>query len=192
MPEYIKEKKSKLRDKYSKIRSDVMPKVEDSILNQVIKFLTKKEYKSLTKNQYIGIYWPLKGEVNLLDLKESLNVNFALPGIFNKGRVNYFPWHNNPLEKDLLGIPAPIKERTLSPSEIVLLLIPALAVDIKGFRLGYGGGYFDRLRSKPEWREVKSMLIVPNACISSTPLAKDHWDIPFKGWISEEGEYEIN
>jgi 5-formyltetrahydrofolate cyclo-ligase len=60
-------------------------------------------------------------------------------------------------------------------------------VDPRGIRLGYGGGYFDRLRAQPAWRSVPALVVLPRACLATSPLPTDPWDVPFDGWICETG-----
>jgi 5-formyltetrahydrofolate cyclo-ligase len=67
-----------------------------------------------------------------------------------------------------------------------LLLAPALAFDQRGFRLGYGGGWFDRLRSDPRWGAIPALAVLPAACLAAT-LPVDTWDVPFQGWLDEQG-----
>jgi 5-formyltetrahydrofolate cyclo-ligase len=69
---------------------------------------------------------------------------------------------------------------------MALLLAPALAFDRRGIRLGYGGGWFDRLRSDPAWRQVPALAVLPVACLQEA-LPTDPWDVPFHGWLDEQG-----
>jgi 5-formyltetrahydrofolate cyclo-ligase len=66
------------------------------------------------------------------------------------------------------------------------LLVPALACDRQGFRLGYGGGWFDRLRSAAHWRAVPALAVLPQGCLVEQ-LPHDSWDVPFDGWLHEGG-----
>ena len=137
---------------------------------------------------HIGIYWPLPGETDLRSLPTALKPwPLALPCSDGAGGLTYRPWDGGPLPPDSSGIPAPQTGRLLMPQEIQILLVPALAVDLKGVRLGYGGGYYDRLRADPHWKSVKAMVVVAEACISPVDLPRSAWDLPFDGWVSERG-----
>ena len=83
-------------------------------------------------------------------------------------------------------------EPALKPNQIRLLLVPALAIDHNGTRLGYGGGCFDRLRSNPSWKEIEALAVLPSVCISSSLLPEEKWDIPFDGWINEKEVFKID
>lgn len=146
---------------------------------------------------HLGLYWPLKGETDLRPLLPALqDRHLALPSSdgghgngsgAREGRLSYHAWDRGPLQADGCGIPAPIDQPALEPDQLQLLLVPALAMDASGIRLGYGGGYYDRLRAIASWRQVTALAVVPQSCISTTPLPRDPWDQPFDGWVCETG-----
>ncbi|MEX1324168.1 MAG: 5-formyltetrahydrofolate cyclo-ligase, partial [Synechococcaceae cyanobacterium] len=111
----------------------------------------------------------------------------ALPAVAD-GRMVYRPWRPaDALQDDACGVPAPTPTAgELTAAELALLLVPALAVDLQGLRLGYGGGWYDRLRSRPDWRRVPALAVLPSGCLVPR-LPRDPWDVPFSGWISERG-----
>ena len=143
------------------------------------------------EGKYIGIYWPLKGEIDIRFIKEIKNQKVALPSSSKNKGICYRPWSNNRLKIDSNNIPAPTGESAINPKDISILFVPAIAIDQKGYRLGYGGGYFDRLRQKDLWFSIPSFVVISNNCISKKPLPREKWDVPFNGWISEKGLHQI-
>lgn len=148
---------------------------------------------------HLGTYWPLAGEADLRDLGPALADRLALPvveraapmpghGVASPGRLLYRPWRpNQPLVADGCGIPAPPPEAPdLAAADLALLLVPALAIDPRGYRLGYGGGWYDRLRSDPAWARVPALAVLPAGCCLEQ-LPQDPWDIPLAGWLNENG-----
>ena len=98
------------------------------------------------------------------------------------------PWRSgDPLEPDRCRIPAPLAGAGELPAQALgLLLVPALACDGAGIRLGYGGGWYDRLRADPAWAQVPALAVLPRGC-RVEQLPRDPWDVPLQGWLDEEG-----
>tara|TARA_Y100001968_G_scaffold218310_1_gene200990 strand:- start:13798 stop:14400 length:603 start_codon:yes stop_codon:yes gene_type:complete len=176
------------RKKFIEIRVKEIKKTQLNIYFEVEdfinKFLCSNQFK---KNQTICIYWPLEGEVDLRGLRNSYDLQFALPCCTKKGQIEYRKWSNRNLKKDACGIPAPIDEALIKPEDIAFMFVPALAIDQQGNRLGYGGGYFDKLRENPPWRSILTLVVLPESCVSINPLPCDQWDVPFQKWITENG-----
>ena len=189
--DHIKSKKEFKRKEYNLIRNS-----NSSLMHEEIKFNVKSSLKILRKKyhiegKYIGIYWPLKGEVDIRFIKEINNLKVALPSSSKINGISYHNWSKNQLEKDSNSIPAPKTKNPIKPNDISMLFVPAIAIDQEGYRLGYGGGYFDRLRQKDLWFSIPSFVVISNNCISKKPLPRERWDVPFNGWISEKGLHQI-
>lgn len=138
----------------------------------------------------LGLFWPIGHEPDLRPLAESLPLpwrhHLALPAIRGE-RLIYLPWRpGDPLAPDGVGIPAPLGDTGMEPAQLGLLLVPALAVDPSGLRLGSGGGWYDRLRSDPRWQAVPALAVLPSTCVVPA-LPRDAWDVPFTGWLDETG-----
>ena len=140
-----------------------------------------KEHKNIG---YIAIYWPLRNEVDIRGLKEKFSL--ALPRCTDKKELLYFPWDDKPLKKDSEGILSPDNSFSLRHSQISMIFVPCLSVDKNLVRLGYGGGYFDRLRRDKNWRNVPCIGVLTSNCVSTIPLTRADWDIPLSGFITEK------
>jgi len=181
--------KPQLRRLHRQRRSDALkgqPDLEQRIVQQVRQELERRNRQGHLQAT-VGLYWPLPGEVDLRDLRQSLQGNVALPATDGEGGLSYHHWGPKPLAADSCGIPAPLDQPPLRPDQLALLLVPALAIDHKGLRLGYGGGYYDRLRAQPDWRRVPTLAVLPELCAGIAPLPDEAWDVPVDGWICETG-----
>jgi 5-formyltetrahydrofolate cyclo-ligase len=100
-------------------------------------------------------------------------------------------WHSwqpsAPLVIGKYGILEPHPESSrLEPDLVDLILVPAVAMDINGYRLGYGGGYYDRLRSNPLWRKIPTIGIVFDfAYLETLPI--DPWDLSLDAVCTDSG-----
>jgi 5-formyltetrahydrofolate cyclo-ligase len=81
-------------------------------------------------------------------------------------------------ECDRYGIEVPASSwPTLSPEQVDLILVPAIAMTSQGERLGYGGGYYDRLLAQPEWRSIPTIGIIFHEQLCRS-LPGSEWDQP--------------
>jgi len=145
------ENKKLERYKFRKLRDGISLTQRENVEKNVRLYVDSfvKEHKNIG---YIAIYWPLKNEVDIRSLKEKISL--ALPRCKDKKELLFYPWDEKPLTKDFEGIPSPNNSFSLSHNEISLILVPCLSVDKSLIRLGYGGGYFDKLRRDKNWRNV--------------------------------------
>ena len=191
MCENMKSRKEIKRKEYNSIRysnSSLIYKKIKSNIKSILQILLNKYH---VEDKYIGIYWPLKGEIDIRFIKNIINQKIALPSSSEVKGISYHHWSNTKLGLDSNRIPSPIGEKALDPKDISIIFVPAIAIDEMGYRLGYGGGYFDRLRQKDLWYSIPSFVVISENCISREPLPRDKWDLPFSGWISEKGLHEI-
>ena len=173
--------KAALRPEYRALRASLQPGCEAAIQSQLAQALPELH----RPGQRLGIYWPLPGEIDLRPLAALETVPLAMPAIHD-GRLDYRAWDPaDPLKADGCGIPAPLGE-ALPAAALSCLLVPALALDRQGVRLGYGGGWYDRLRADPTWRAVPAVVVLPSGCLRPA-LPRDPWDVPFDAWLDETG-----
>lgn len=135
--------KAKLREEYGHKRQVIPADLQDTTRWKAINHA--RTLISKTKAEVIALYYPIHEEIDLRPLAEELwqdNLTVCLPRVAQRDHGLIFNvWtKDDPLEPDLLGISC------ASGAEIVpsLLFIPALGYSKDGFRLGYGGGFYDR------------------------------------------------
>jgi len=94
-------------------------------------------------------YWPIRGEVDPLPWVRRLwrqGLEVAFP-VVEKGKGLIARRTRSPQDfvRGAFGIMEPASTcPAVAPEEIHTVLVPAVAYDTRGFRLGYGGGYYDR------------------------------------------------
>ncbi|HEY1836341.1 MAG TPA: 5-formyltetrahydrofolate cyclo-ligase [Rhizomicrobium sp.] len=92
-------------------------------------------------------YWPVRDEADPRVLMNALRTPLALPRIDTKdAALSFRAWREaDALVDNRHGIPEPRAEAKIVTPDVVL--VPLLAFDAHGHRLGYGGGYYDRTLS---------------------------------------------
>jgi 5-formyltetrahydrofolate cyclo-ligase len=96
--------------------------------------------------RHVGFYWPFKGEYDPRPLARALHregARLALPMVATKGRPLIFrAWRpGTRMMQGVWNIPIPAEGEEVTPDT---LLVPLVGFDARGYRLGYGGGYYDR------------------------------------------------
>jgi len=82
-----------------------------------------------------------------------------------------------------------LRERAVPPHEIDLILVPGLAFDQQGNRLGQGGGYYDRLLRQEEVRAATIGLAFDCQIIDRVPSAQH--DVPVEVVVTESSVYGV-
>lgn len=126
----------------------------------------------------IGAYWAVRGELPL---------SHALPPLFRRGqivflpvlaaerRLRFAPWlPGQDLAANRYGIPEPEQNAAsaVDPHALDLVLVPMLAFDRRGHRLGSGGGWYDRsfafLQDRP--RPANTVLVGVGYAFQEVPM----------------------
>ncbi len=189
------EEKDRLRKSLVERRLALSPKDVEKKSRAVAELIRSL---SVWKNAWsVLLYWPINNEVDTRPLLEEL---------WRRGAIALLPRcrPDQPGFMDLcacggvedltvgsFGIMEPAaccatQEDTGEPFVPDLVLVPAVAFDAHGYRLGFGGGYYDRLLAKPEMDEAVTIgLCYDFQRLDGLPT--NAWDEPVQGVCSESG-----
>ena len=139
-------------------RSELGPSIDfqSNILNNIKPLIEEIE------NEYIGTYISFRDELDTKKLNQYLlerELNLALPAIdFQTKEINFFMYHKNTelIDNNFSILEPKNKDKVIFPK---IILIPLLGYSKSGFRLGYGGGYYDKYLSKNGVGNVKKIGI---------------------------------
>ena len=139
----------------------------------------------------VGACWPWKAEYDQRPLCARLRargVATALPVVIApREPLAFRPWDDaTPLAKDRYGIPYPERGAYVDPD---VLLVPMNAFDAQGYRLGYGGGFFDRTLAARRPRPIAVGIAFEQARVPT--LHPQPHDLPMRWVVTERGAFHM-
>jgi 5,10-methenyltetrahydrofolate synthetase len=137
----------------------------------------------------LAFCWPYKNEYDVRHLAAALRrrgATTAMPVVVApKTPLIFREWHPGvKLADGPLGIPYPIDSREVRPDHV---LLPMLGWDAQGYRLGYGGGFFDRTLASLA-RRPRVIGLAYEQAYMQTIQPQPH-DIPVDFVVTERGVY---
>ena len=163
--------KSKIRKKFLKLRKQ---KYRDKLfIDYNIVYTLIKKFKK--KNPIIGGYFPVNHEIDCLNILKKLELNkfkIALPVIKKNNEMDFYSWYTkNLLKLNKYGIPEPEKTKKVFPD---IIFVPVVAFDNRLYRIGYGGGYYDRYIHKISNKKKLLKIGIAHSCqkINKVPTNK--------------------
>ncbi len=139
------------------------------------------------RSRHIAFYLANDGELDLTPLFHhawGMRKTCYLPVITPGKRLLFTPFQaGDPLTPNAFGIPEPAGAnlKYVDAKLLDLLLMPLVAFDAQGNRLGMGGGFYDRslafLRQRQHWRKPRLLGIAHDFQRVGTLVAQD-WDVP--------------
>ena len=137
----------------------------------------------------IGAYWPIKGEFDALPAlfrwsEADGQRIIGLPVILRENKQLRFHawWPGCPMEEDAYGIPKPKDTEVIVPT---LLFVACVGYAAGGYRLGYGGGFYDRTLADYKPKPVTVGLGYSLGWLPD--LQAEPHDVPLDAILSEEG-----
>lgn len=143
---------------------------------------------------WIGGYWAVRAEPDVLTPLAAWTarrgMGLALPAALQKAVPLVFrPWSPGaPMTRDVFGLPVPAGGEAVWPA---VLLVPLVAFDAAGYRIGYGGGFYDRTLAA--YRAAGRPVTAIGVGYECTRLPDTHpgvHDLPMDWIVTEAGAFQ--
>ena len=137
----------------------------------------------------LAFCWPVKGEYDARHFARTLRTRGALTAlpvvVAPRAPLIFREWHPGvELAKGPLDIPYPVNSPEVTPNAV---LLPMNGWDAQGYRLGYGGGFFDRTLAAIAQKPVVIGVSYEHARLET--IHPQSWDIPMDYVVTERGVY---
>jgi 5-formyltetrahydrofolate cyclo-ligase len=135
----------------------------------------------------LGVYWPFRAEFDprpLIDWAVAEGRTVALPVVIDKrGPLEYRAWRpGETLVDGVWNIPVPEKREIVVPTTV---LAPLVGFDPACYRLGYGGGYFDRTLASLSPRPLAIGVGFEFQALAT--IHPQSFDVPMDAIVTEAG-----
>jgi len=188
--------RQQLRRQMRQLRRLLSATARDEAHGQFARFLSGSH--RLRPKQRVGVYIAYGHEADLhyvIDVARRRGCLLYLPVItdFRHSRMRFVRYRTDSVMRvNRYGIaePDPRHAEVVPARKLDLILLPLVAFDERGWRLGSGAGYYDRalhhLRAGRRWRRPK-LIGVGYECQRVARLQPDSWDVPLDGMLTERG-----
>lgn len=184
--------KKQLRLSYATLRNELSPDSRENFSQNIANRCLQLPVWDL-QIFHIFLSIPQRNEVDtsfLLTVLQGKDKDIAVPKVSGKGElVHYLLTDATAFRNSRWGIPEPVSGIRVIPRQIDVVFLPLLAFDLEGYRVGYGGGFYDRFLANCREDVVKVGLsfFEPVAEISD----RHPMDIPMDYCVTPEKIYSF-
>ncbi len=180
--------KSVLRQQALALRSDAAKALSTSAAEAILDHFLADVPR--TSGAAVAGYFPIRSEADPIPLMAELGAlghTCALPRVMGADQpLRFFQWvPGKPTEEGAFGTRVPVKKA----AEVIpdILLVPLVAFDLNGYRLGYGGGFYDRTLQGLRARRTCLAVGIAYSAQEYDTLPHDVYDQPLDWVVSEKG-----
>ncbi|MDO5033670.1 MAG: 5-formyltetrahydrofolate cyclo-ligase [Eubacteriales bacterium] len=136
--------RKELKQKRNALTADYRDQASQEIVDRIM------DHEAYRKAKLIFSFYPMATEIQvdrLFDQAEAAGKQLCFPVTFKQGRMEaYIPRDRVHMDLDPYGFPTPNPQldQLVDPAAIDLALVPLLGFDPDLYRIGYGGGFYDR------------------------------------------------
>ena len=173
--------KHRLRVKIKQVLSNIPAGQADEQSRRACHRLTQMpEFQNAST---IMLYMPIQNEADCMPMADQAwkdGKTVLIPKINHPHRTMAAVRYNSPgtaMRQDQYGIREPIEAQVQPVENIDLIVIPALACDRSGNRLGRGGGFYDRFLAQPAMKAITCSLVFDQQLLDNVPVETNDWPI---------------
>ena len=163
-----------------------MKKLTGKEKEQADNWLTQHLLSSVAyqKAQVIATYLSMPHEVSTAAFIKQAQLDgkrVLVPKTYGQGRMIFVDYDESRLQKSSFGLMEPISEEDVDKTEIDLIHVPGVVFNSQGFRIGYGGGYYDRYLTDFAGASISSIY-----SFQQSDFEPDYHDIAVKEVLTYE------
>jgi 5-formyltetrahydrofolate cyclo-ligase len=188
--------KHELRQLY-KAKRKAMPEAE-RLRNDDLLLIRFQQMEIPYDAEILLSYWPLKAQAEVNTHLMTDYLQFRMPGLqiaypvanFNSNTLKIILTNDDTdFKLNEYGIAEPVAGETLLPGDIDMVMVPLLAFDEKGYRIGYGKGFYDRFLAECD----TGILKIGFSYFAPVPTISDihEFDVPLNIGVTPERLYEF-
>ncbi len=145
-----------------------------------------KDYLRRSTPERVLSFYPHGAEPDLRSLFNLDGYFFALPRVLAPGSMEFAHMdENTPIVRGAYGIYEPdLCSPAIEVLDEMVALVPCIGMDSNGYRIGYGGGYYDRFLAK---YDITAIGILFSDFLLSYPFAHEKHDRKLAGYCTDQG-----
>ena len=183
-----------LRQRMKKQRKQLSVSQQQHLSEKMVMHLSSSPVYQEARN--IALYLPVNGEADpcqLFHRNRDISKKFYLPVLSDCAELplDFVQWHaETQFKTNIYAISEPIyqAEESILATQLDLVIMPLLAFDPKGNRLGMGGGYYDRsfaFKRQAQYRYSPLLVAYAYGFQMQTQLTTQAWDVPVDAYVTE-------
>lgn len=153
---------------------------ESDFKSRLVDYIQERGFKK------VGVYYSFKPELSthsLINYLMKQGIQVYLPIIGPNRHMAYAPYRSTYQMENIKGkVWQPATSERIHPDDLEMVLVPGLAYTKAGYRLGFGGGYFDRFLSEYPTLHTVSVALWDQVSVALEAVIEDH-DQPVKNLI---------
>ena len=136
----------------------------------------------------ILVYYPLKNEIQTQECLNDFSKTWYLPRV-NGENLEVCLYDSTKLSKGNFNIQEPTNKKILNLNLLDMVIIPCVAADVNGYRIGYGKGYYDRFLPSLS-SSCKKVLLVYSDLLFDT-VYPDEYDVKVDILVTDKQIFRI-